>query len=124
MRSSVPPYVPVDESVPEIPLNTDRFAFAKVYLPETGVCPGSSGGTNWPETSYNPITKLYYVRVSDSCGYAVPMYAYEGQRSKLIEWADHHGAHELAGYRARKNARSIDGLPAFDGELDPALDGG
>jgi alcohol dehydrogenase (cytochrome c) len=32
------------------------------------VCPGSSGGTNWPETSYNPITKLYYVRVTDSCG--------------------------------------------------------
>lgn len=59
-------------------------------------------------------------RVSDSCGYAVPLYRYEGQRSKLIEWADHRGPDELVAYRAAKNAHSIDGLPAFDGALDPA----
>ena len=45
------------------------------------VCPGSSGGTNWPETSYNPITKLYYVRVSDSCGaYATSVDPLSGKR--------------------------------------------
>jgi alcohol dehydrogenase (cytochrome c) len=32
------------------------------------VCPGGSGGANMPDASYNPITKLFYVRVSDTCG--------------------------------------------------------
>ncbi|HEV3217727.1 MAG TPA: PQQ-binding-like beta-propeller repeat protein [Vicinamibacterales bacterium] len=30
-------------------------------------CPGGGGGANWPAASYNPITKLFYTRVSDSC---------------------------------------------------------
>ena len=55
---------------------------------------------------------LHADRVSDSCGYSVPLYEYVGQRSKLLEWADHH-AGELDEYRAAKNATSIDGLPAF-----------
>ncbi len=32
------------------------------------VCPGSNGGPNWQDASYNPITRLFYVRVLDSCG--------------------------------------------------------
>ena len=51
-------------------------------------------------------------RVSDSCGYSVPLYTYTGQRTRLIEWAEEH-ADELDDYRSRKNAESIDGLPAF-----------
>jgi alcohol dehydrogenase (cytochrome c) len=31
-------------------------------------CPGSNGGANWPDASYSPVTKLFYIRVSDSCG--------------------------------------------------------
>jgi hypothetical protein len=53
-------------------------------------------------------------RVSDSCGYAVPLYEYQGQRSKLLEWADHRGPDGLEEYRATKNATSINGLPALD----------
>jgi hypothetical protein len=60
------------------------------------------------------VVIVHAVRVADSCGYAVPHYTYEGQRSKLIEWADHRGADGLEAYRLEKNARSIDGLPAFD----------
>jgi hypothetical protein len=52
-------------------------------------------------------------RISDSCGYSVPRYAFEGHRSKLVEWADHRGPDGLVAYRAEKNATSIDGLPAF-----------
>jgi alcohol dehydrogenase (cytochrome c) len=33
----------------------------------SAVCPGLSGGANWPPASYNPQTKLFYTRVSDSC---------------------------------------------------------
>ena len=52
-------------------------------------------------------------RISDSCGYAVPLYTYEGDRSKLVEWAEHRGPDGVAAYRAEKNATSIDGLPAL-----------
>lgn len=31
------------------------------------VCPGVGGGANWPAASYDPITKLFYVRVIDGC---------------------------------------------------------
>jgi len=30
-------------------------------------CPGGGGGANFPAASYNPLTKLFYARVSDSC---------------------------------------------------------
>jgi alcohol dehydrogenase (cytochrome c) len=32
------------------------------------LCPGPNGGANWPDVSYSPMTKLFYVRVADSCG--------------------------------------------------------
>ncbi|MET0146143.1 MAG: pyridoxamine 5'-phosphate oxidase family protein [Ilumatobacteraceae bacterium] len=52
-------------------------------------------------------------RVSDSCGYAVPRYSFEGDRTKLLEWSEARGPDGLAAYRAEKNATSIDGLPAI-----------
>lgn len=52
-------------------------------------------------------------RFSDSCGYSVPLYSYEGQRSRLLEWAGDRSADELDEYRGRKNSVSIDGLPAI-----------
>ena len=52
-------------------------------------------------------------RVSDSCGYAVPRYAFVEQRDTLTRWADKKGAEGLAVYRTEKNGRSIDGLPGL-----------
>jgi alcohol dehydrogenase (cytochrome c) len=34
----------------------------------TATCPGGFGGTNWIDPSYSPITNLFYVRASDTCG--------------------------------------------------------
>jgi alcohol dehydrogenase (cytochrome c) len=31
------------------------------------VCPAGGGGANWPAASYDPITKLFYVREADGC---------------------------------------------------------
>ena len=59
------------------------------------------------------VVVVHAERISDSCGYAVPQYAFAGQRSKLLEWADHRGPEGLLAYRAAKNALSIEGLPAF-----------
>jgi hypothetical protein len=65
------------------------------------------------------VVVVHADRISDSCGYAVPRYEYQGQRSKLLEWADHRGPDGLDEYRVAKNATSIDGLPGFDGATTP-----
>ena len=47
-------------------------------------------------------------RISDSCGYAVPLMRYEAERTQLSAWAHKLGADGLASYRKEKNLRSID----------------
>ena len=50
-------------------------------------------------------------RVMTSCGFAVPLYDYRGDRDTLVKWAETKGPEALDRYRKEKNARSIDGLP-------------
>jgi hypothetical protein len=50
-------------------------------------------------------------RVSDSCGFAVPVMKYEKDRQQLVAWAEQKGPEELRKYRAEKNRASLDGLP-------------
>jgi hypothetical protein len=52
-------------------------------------------------------------RVSDSCGYAVPLMTYEGDRGLLVRAHERRTDEDLADYRRTRNASSIDGLPAF-----------
>jgi len=52
-------------------------------------------------------------RVADSCGYAVPQMAFRADRDQLPAWTARKQPGELVAYRAEKNARSIDGLPAL-----------
>ena len=48
--------------------------------------------------------------VQTSCGYAVPMYTYRGERDTLARWAEKKGAVGLLDYWREKNLNSIDGL--------------
>ena len=52
-------------------------------------------------------------RIGTSCGYAVPLYDYVGQRNVLDLWAEKKGNEGLVNYREQKNKHSIDGLPAL-----------
>lgn len=52
-------------------------------------------------------------RVSDSCGYGVPLMDLVGERDQIPRWAQSKGADGLAAYRAEKNAASLDGLPGL-----------
>ena len=52
-------------------------------------------------------------RVQTSCGYAVPFMSFDKARPGLDNWARGKSDEQLVAYRAEKNARSIDGLPAF-----------
>ena len=58
-------------------------------------------------------------RVSDSCGYGVPLMTLEGERDLLPPHMDRKGTQGQADYRRLKNRTSIDGLPAFD--MDPEV---
>ena len=51
-------------------------------------------------------------KVRTSCGFGVPLMTFQAQRSELIEWAEKKGEDGLRAYRAEKNSRSLDGLPA------------
>lgn len=59
------------------------------------------------------VILVHVDRATSSCGYAVPLMSYEGDRDKLNEWADARGVNGLVAYRASKNAASIDGLPGL-----------
>ena len=68
----------------------------------------------------NPGTRAFvYIRVdrvSDSCGYSVPLFDFHAQRETLDKWAAKKSPEELKAYWAAKNRRSIDDLPALMGE--------
>jgi Pyridoxamine 5'-phosphate oxidase len=49
--------------------------------------------------------------VQTSCGYGVPQFTYQGERSGLQRWAEGKGEAGLEAYRREHNSRSIDGLP-------------
>jgi hypothetical protein len=51
-------------------------------------------------------------RIADSCGFGVPLFQFERQRSQLADWADRKGEDGLRDYQVSKNSASIDGLPA------------
>jgi hypothetical protein len=52
-------------------------------------------------------------RIADSCGYAVALYDYAGERDLLDQWAGRKDDAALAAYRAQHNHKSIDDLPAL-----------
>jgi hypothetical protein len=52
-------------------------------------------------------------RISDSCGFGVPLLKCEGQRNQLTAWATRLGPEKLDAYQRDKNRESIDGLPGL-----------
>ena len=67
-----------------------------------------------PHIGERALIHLHVDRIADSCGYAVPLYAFAGHRDVLDKWSDNRGAARLEQYRREHNAVSIDGLPALD----------
>jgi Pyridoxamine 5'-phosphate oxidase len=52
-------------------------------------------------------------RISDSCGYSVPLMELTEERDLLTRWAERRSPEQLANYRIKHNTYSIDGLPAL-----------
>jgi predicted pyridoxine 5'-phosphate oxidase superfamily flavin-nucleotide-binding protein len=69
-----------------------------------------------PRVSLRAVIVVEVERVSKSCGYTVPLMAYDGERPHMPAWTEKKlrtgGPEALDDYRAQKNATSIDGLPS------------
>src|SRR5271166_4615905 len=64
------------------------------------------------------VIRMRVERIADSCGYAVPLMRYEGDRDQLTLWAERKGPEGLSAYRAAHNGTSIDGLPGLASASD------
>lgn len=85
-----------------VPPGDERFAALRRRFPGDGLDDRS-------------VILIDVARVSTSCGYAVPLMAYEGDRPDLRKWAERKGAEGIDRYQAERNATSIDGLPGLAG---------
>ena len=61
------------------------------------------------------IIRIRASRISDSCGYGVPLYDHKGERDQLQRWADRKGEDGIARYQRDNNTESLDGLPSLLG---------
>ena len=70
------------------------------------------------DESRRAIIVVEATRISDSCGYGVPLMSHEGERDHANLWAAKriraNGPEALKEYQRSKNATSLDGLPAVE----------
>lgn len=66
-----------------------------------------------PHPSTRAVVLVAVERVSDSCGYGVPVMDLVEERDLLRLTAERKGPDGMSAYRADKNAVSIDGLPGL-----------
>ena len=59
------------------------------------------------------IIRVHVERVADTCGFAVPLYDYKGDRSTLLDWVEKKSPEAVEQYKAEKNVQSLDGLPGL-----------
>lgn len=77
--------------------------------------PGSGTGTD--RGNGRAIIVVSADRISDSCGYGVPIMELTEERDVLTRWSERRSAQDLADYRIKHNSVSIDGLPALEDSL-------
>src|SRR5580765_5178075 len=66
------------------------------------------------------VIRVHLDRISDSCGFGVPLMDIVGQRTQYERWLASKSDEDLREYVRERNGASIDGLPAFDAEPAPA----
>jgi len=60
------------------------------------------------------VVRMRVTRISDSCGFGVPLYEFRRDRSQLPAWVERKGEEGLLQYQRKHNSLSIDGLPALE----------
>ena len=67
-----------------------------------------------PRAGVRAVLRIALTRITDSCGYGVPLMRYEGERKQLDAWAERKGAEGLRKYQLDNNRVSLDGLPGLE----------
>lgn len=73
------------------------------------------------------IIRVECTRIADSCGFGIPLYAYEGDRSQLTAYSERKGEDGIRDYMRANNRQSLDGLPGLEGtsyDLQDSAEGG
>jgi len=68
-----------------------------------------------PNVGERSIIEVSVNRISSSCGFAVPLYEFQGNRDTLDKYSEKKGEDGMAEYRRKNNRASIDGLPGLVG---------
>jgi hypothetical protein len=81
------------------------------------VLPGADGwddlASRFPgKRSARAVVVVDVQRVSDSCGFGVPLLRHVEDRDLLDQWADRRSDQQIAAYLLKNNTTSLDGLPA------------
>jgi hypothetical protein len=84
----------------------------------TVVLPGDPGWDELiarfaPQPGSRSVVTIAVERISDSCGFGVPLMHYAGERGQLADWVNRKTPAQIAEYKLTRNARSIDGLPGL-----------
>jgi hypothetical protein len=92
----------------------------RVHGRGSAVLPGASGwaelATRFPGVDTPGVRSIIVVRaerISDSCGYGVPLMELQGDREVLAKWAENKGRDGVVAYQHTRNTESIDGLPGL-----------
>ena len=66
-----------------------------------------------PDALARAIIRVQLDRISDSCGFGVPLYGFVQERTQLDAWSERKGAEGLVEYQREKNTQSLDSLPTL-----------
>ncbi len=66
-----------------------------------------------PADGVRGVIRVHVDRISDSCGYGVPLMDFVDERPQRALWLERKTDDEVRDYVREKNAESIDGLPAL-----------
>jgi Pyridoxamine 5'-phosphate oxidase len=97
---------------------TDKPLILRLYGQGEVVSPGSSKWDNLIDRftdlpGKRQLILLQIESVQTSCGYGVPIYELQTERSTLLDWATSKGVEGVSAYQQQKNLTSIDGLPTY-----------
>ncbi len=97
---------------------SDRPLILRLYGRGTVVSPNT---THWHELiarfpdlpGKRQLIVVNIESVQTSCGYGVPIYELQQERTTLIDWANKKGVDGVKAYQHQKNRTSIDGLDTY-----------
>ncbi|HET9897016.1 MAG TPA: pyridoxamine 5'-phosphate oxidase family protein [Streptosporangiaceae bacterium] len=100
-----------------LPGDSSWPAYSSYFPVADDDCAGDEGargfGTGMDRGSRRAIIVVSIDRISDSCGYAVPVMDLVEERDLLVRWTERRSAEDLVDYRIKHNSVSVDGLPSL-----------